>query len=180
MSMARIGGITLLLLAGSSVLAATIKDEQRLTASDGKTLAVVVACNACQSPKAKPEASCLSGATDGFWDGEKCGVCLMKANYGARIGYPYDVHLTGHLKDAEGKPLPEQFVVLTLPNAWTVTSRTDAAGQFRLMLGATIQPRRANTPLTKDLGTFTYKKASGREDAFALYMLPEQFKSCAQ
>ncbi|MBI4516503.1 MAG: hypothetical protein HY699_11895 [Deltaproteobacteria bacterium] len=177
MAMGRMAGM-IVVLAASSAWAVTIADEQRLKDPDGgKTLAIVVTCNEC--PGKKPAGKkCLNGTAKGFWEGAPCGECLIKSNYGTRLGYPYDVSLTGTLKDAAGKPLAEQFVKLSLPNGWTVFGRTNSEGLFRLMLGATLE-RRSKTPLTKELGTFTHKKGTGKDNAFNFYMLPEDFKPCA-
>ena len=45
----------------------------------------------------------------------------------------------GHLKDENGQPLKGNFVRLYLPNTWTVRTRTDDDGLFRLLLGATAE-----------------------------------------
>jgi hypothetical protein len=171
--------IVLLLAFAASALAVTIKDEHRIKDSDGKTLAIVVTCSECKQGSKKEGAPCRLGVQDGFWDGEPCGQCFIKANWGHRIGYPSDLVLVGELKDAKGRPLTNQFVRLRLPNTWTVTTRTNKNGKFHMTLGATEQ-RKSRTSIVKELGTFTAEKTTGRDQAFTLYMLPEQFNPCAK
>ncbi len=166
-----------LLLISSSAFAVNITDAQRLKDPDGKTLALLLVCNQCKEPGPGFSEKCPTGVPEGYFGGEPCGDCLMKSNYGKRIGYPYDLLIKGQLNDPQGKPLDSQFVRLILPNGWSVTSRTTKEGKFRLILGAT-EDRRANTPLTKDVGTFTFERTKGKDKAFTIFMLPEQYKRC--
>jgi len=178
MRMGRLTPITMaMLLVASSALAVTITDAQRLKDPDGKTLALLLICNKCKAPAAESSTKCPTGAPKGYFDGEPCGDCLMKSNFGKRIDYPYDIFITGKLNGPDGKPLDSQFVRLLLPNGWSVMSRTTNGGKFRLTLGATLE-RRSKTPLTKDLGTFTFEHTAGKDNAFAIFMLPEKFKPC--
>jgi hypothetical protein len=168
--------MTMTLLVGSPVFGVTITEQQRVKDPDGKTLFIIVTCNQCKDPK--KGGTCLAGAMDGFLDGEACGQCLQKSNWGHRIGYPYDLHFTGSLKDASGKPLPDQFVKVHMPNGWGVTTRTIGDGSFRAVLGATME-RQSRKAISKDLGTLTFKKGGDKENTFNLFMLPESFKPCA-
>ncbi|MBI3759241.1 MAG: hypothetical protein HY269_05745 [Deltaproteobacteria bacterium] len=170
--------VMMMMFTATAGFAVTIKDSQRIKAPDGHTIAIVVACDACGPGKpATAKAPCVPGAKAGFWDGEPCGDCLMDSNFGARVGHPFDLHLRGSLKDANGKPLDNQFVKLIQPNGWTFTTRTSAEGLFNVVLGATLD-RGNNPPLAVDLGAFTVTRKEGKEGAFTLYMLPEQFKPC--
>jgi hypothetical protein len=178
MRMGRLTQITMAaLLVAASASAVTITDAQRLKDTDGKTLALLLVCNACKAPAAESSAKCPPGVPKGYFGGQPCGDCLMKSNWGKRIGYPYDVFITGTINGPDGKPLDSQFVRLLLPNGWSVMSRTTKEGKFRLALGAT-EERRSKTPLTKDLGTFTFEHTTGKDNAFAIFMLPEKFKPC--
>ena len=163
----------LLLLLSLFPVAAEAAQQAIKSPKDGKTLAVIVDCNSCQDPKKGEQ--CTSGVEAGFHDGKPCGQCLLDANFPTRMLYPYDIHLTGHIQGADGKPLGGRFVKLFLPNTWTVRTRTLDDGFFRLLLGAT-QPRAGDT-LVVDLGPrkMPVKSAAAH---YALYMLPEGYKPC--
>jgi hypothetical protein len=165
--------VVMLLVLASSAWAVTIKDEQRIKDPNGKTIAVLVTCEKCE------RGECMRGVDSGSWEGQPCGECFIKSNYGYRIGYGYDLSLNGRLQDAKGQPIGSQFVKLSMPNGWTVTTRTTSDGAFRMTLGATLE-RVSKTPIEMNVGTFTFKKGKGREDAFNFYMLPEQFKPCPE
>jgi len=177
MGMGRTIVTAMLLLAASSAWAATITDEQRIKNPDGSTAAVIVTCNSC-GPNAKPGETCLTGAAEGFLNCERCGPCLMDSNFGFRAGHAYDLQFIGHLKDASGKPVNNQFVRVVEPNGWAFTTRTSQDGMFRIMVGATLD-RAGNPAQNKDLGTLTIQPKSGKEGAVTFYVLPEQFKPCA-
>lgn len=141
--------------------------------AEGKTIAVIYDCSSCKAPG--NGAQCTSGVESGYSDGKPCGKCLLDANFGFRIGYDQDLLISGYLKDGEGKPVTNRFVKLALPNTWNYRTRTLEDGQFRLMLGATLD-RKGRDPLRVDLGEHIETK-SGTAD-YMLYMLPEDHKPC--
>ena len=145
-----------------------IKDSQ------GKTLAILFDCNSCKDGKGK---NCRMGAESGFNEGEACGQCMLDANFGSRIGYPYDLHIYGKLQDAAGKPLPGKFVSVSLPNTWRIRTRTLADGRFRVMLGATMPKQTDKKLLAVDLGVRTL--SDPKAEQYSLYMLQEGYKPCA-
>jgi hypothetical protein len=158
-----------LILASGAVLAV----EQKVVGPNGKTIGLILDCNSCKNPEEGKD--CESGVQDGFHDGKRCGQCLMTANFGTRLLYPYDLYFSGNLQQPDGTPLADEFVRLYLPNTWTVRTRTTEKGFFRLVLGATQD--REGSEVQVDLGTRTRKKAEGASD-YALYMLPENYKPC--
>ena len=179
MVMGRTRVVMMLMVVASSAVVGTMTDEERIKNPDGSTAAIIVTCNTCRADqKSAAQDTCLPGATDGFWDGQPCGDCLLKSNFGFHAVHAYDLQFTGHLNDSSGKPLTGQFVKIVEPNGWAFTSRTGEDGMFRIMVGATVA-RVGNTPVTKDLGTFTAKPKKGKEGAFAFYLLPEHFKPCS-
>ncbi len=145
-----------------------LKDES------GKTFAVVVVCDSCQS-SGDSKKQCFTGVENGWLNGEPCGKCLVNENAGRPLGYSYDLHLTGKIVGADGAPLKQRFVKLYLSNTWTVRSRTGDDGVFRLMLGAT-QDRKTKKPLVVDLGTQT--DTSKATVDYALYLLPDGYNAC--
>jgi hypothetical protein len=145
-----------------------VKDPQ------GKTLAILLDCNSCKDGKGK---NCRMGAESGFHEGQACGQCLLDANFGARIGYPYDVHIYGKLQDPAGKPLPGKFVSVSLPNTWRIRTRTLADGRFRVMLGATMPKQTDKKLLAVDLGVRTLSDTKAEQ--YTIYMLQEGYKPCA-
>jgi hypothetical protein len=140
---------------------------------DGKTWAVILDCSACKDGKGS---ECATGVERGFHNKAKCGACLLESNFGTRIGYPYDLHVIGTLKDENGNPLKNRFVKLYLPNTWTVRTRTGDDGGFRLLLGAT-QDRTGDKPLVVDLGDRVMKANSDVEN-YALFMMEPTYKPC--
>ncbi len=145
-----------------------IKDES------GKTIAVVVVCDSCQSSDGSHK-QCYTGVEHGWLNGVPCGKCMVDENAGRPLGYAYDLHLTGKLVGADGAPLKQRFVKLFLSNSWTVRTRTGDDGVYRLMLGAT-QDRKAKKPLVVDLGTQTDTSKATAD--YALYFLPDGYKPC--
>ena len=139
----------------------------------GKTIALVLDCSSCKGGKKGKE--CTTGVEDGFQDDAPCGQCLMRANFGNRIAYPYDLVIMGTLKDENGQPLKGKFVKLFLPNSWTVRTRTTDDGLFRLLLGATVE--RKGKPVTVQLGTHTMRKDS-KAEYYALFLVPEGYAPC--
>ena len=166
--------ILVIVLSGVLLSNPVAGSQDLLKDPEGKTIAVVLDCNACKDPK--PGAQCASGVESGFHDGAACGQCLLDANFGTRISYAYDLLITGYLKDEKGEPVKNKFVKLFLPNTWTVRTRTTDQGMFRLMLGATAE--RKGKSLTRDLGVRTMRRDS-KAELYALYMLPEGYKPCA-
>ncbi len=142
--------------------------------ASGKTIAVVVTCDSCQSRDASKK-GCSSGVEHGWLNGVPCGRCMLDENAGQPLGYAYDLHLTGKLANADGAPSKQRFVKLYLSNGWTVRTRTSDDGAFRLMLGAT-QDRKTKKPLVVDLGTQV--DASNATADYALYFLPDNYKPC--
>lgn len=157
----------LLLPAMVSAKSQVVKDPE------GKTIAVVINCNSCKGEKG---AQCVTGVDDGFHGDAPCGQCAIKANFGTRITYAYDVLIMGTLKDEKGEPVRGRFVKLFLPNTWTVRTRTGDDGLFRLLLGATAE--RKGKPVVVQLGDLKTPKDS-KAEYYALFMLPEEHKPCA-
>ncbi len=168
-----------LILAISAILAVSCTvvaaAEQKIVDSKGKTIGVILDCNSCEDPSSGE--SCASGVQEGFHDGQPCGKCLLTANFGTKILYPYDLHMTGTLQQPDGKPLGDEFIRLFLPNTWTVRTRSMENGFYRLVLGAT-QDRQGET-LKIDLGTRSRAKVEEVSD-YALFMLPENYTPCSE
>ena len=141
---------------------------------DGATLAVIVDCNSCKTPGGK---KCLDGVENGWRDGKSCGQCLVKANFRARLAYPYDLQIVGKLVDSAGKPVTERFVKMFMANGWNVRTRTQTDGSFRLSLGATVE-RKPGGPVVTDVGTLVDHPADNKE-LFALFFLPPNYAPCA-
>lgn len=160
-----------LILAAGTVSAA----EHEVVGPNGKNIGLILDCNSCKSPE--EGADCQSGVQEGFHAGKRCGDCLMTANYGTRLLYPYDLYFSGILQQPGGEPLADEFVRLYLPNTWTVRTRTTDKGFFRLVLGATQE--REGSQVEVDLGTKTRKKVADAAD-YALYMVPKDYKPCPE
>jgi hypothetical protein len=146
----------------------------------GKTLAVIVDCNSCQDPgKGK---DCTGGRESGYEAGADCGLCLLDSNFGTRIGYAYDVHVVGKLRDEAGKPLANRFVQVALPNTWRIRTRTLEDGGYRLMLGATLPKAKTDDIIIVDLGTRTMPSgpSGGDSQPYAFFLLQDGYKPCAK
>lgn len=151
----------------------TVTDSMRLGKGE-QTYAVIIDCPQPGSAGATDKR--FGGSTDSTLDGERCGKCLLDANYGVLIRHPYDLLIKGALVDEKGEPLKNRLVHLFLPNSWTVKTRTTEGGFFRILMGATAE-RLSSDLLEMDLGQ-RRTKADGTGEFYALYMLPEDFKSC--
>ena len=160
--------------AASAVRAESAPDVLRLKGPDGDTLAVVVQCNSCAAQGGSTK--CHTGAEEGYLDGQPCGKCMINENFGARLAYPYDIHITGKLVDKDGQPVKNRFVKIFLANGWSVRTRTSDAGTYRLMLGATVE-RKGSTPLVTDLGT-RVDAPKDNKDYYAMFLLPDGYKTC--
>ena len=156
-----------------SAAAYASSNEQPIKGADGVTVAVLANCNDCQSGES---ATCHSGAEQGWLNGKPCGKCLLDANYGVTLKYPYDVHIVGNLVDPEGKPVKDRFVKAFLPNGWTIRGRTAEQGKFRLMLGATAE-RQSKEPVVVNLGQHVDTK-KGDDQFYSVFILPESYKPC--
>lgn len=148
----------------------TVSEEMRIKDGEGKVFAVVVDC-----PQADPT---FGGAEEGTIGTDRCGQCLVQANWGVLIRYPYDLYIKGMLVDENGDPVPNQMIQFFMPNGWVVKTRSAETGFFRILLGAT-DDRKTDEPLTIDIGTKKMRKGSKME-YYALFMLPEDFKPCAE
>jgi hypothetical protein len=166
--------ILALLAAGPAVRAEEAKDVVPIKGSDGQTLAVLVQCNNCSARRGGKK--CHTGAEEGYLNGEACGKCMITENYGARLAYPFDLHLIGKLVDAQGQPIKGRFVKVFMANGWNIRTRTSDAGTYRLMLGATIE-RKSTTPMVIDLGT-RVDAPEVNKDYYAMFLLPNDYKAC--
>jgi len=153
-----------------------IGDVKPIKSPEGHTLAVIVACDTCQTGTEHGKA-CPVGAEKGWLKGVPCGECLLQANAQEPPAYPYDLQLKGKLADTSGAPVKERFVRLFFPNGWKVRARTSDDGSFHLMLGATAD-KKGKQPLVVDLGTYV-DQAKGT-DQFALFILSESYRPCAE
>ncbi|MFQ5667190.1 MAG: hypothetical protein ACE5I7_12255, partial [Candidatus Binatia bacterium] len=160
-----------------SATAATLSSEaHEVKGTDGKTLGVVLVCSDCKSTASTSKKRCLTGVEHGWLNGKRCGQCMINANYGAPLVYPYDLHFTGKLTDPAGQPVKNRFVKLFMANGWSVRTRTSPEGTFRLMLGATA-PRKSKRPLVTDLGT-RMDSPEDHKAYYALFFLPDPYKPC--
>jgi len=164
-----------LLAAGPAVRAENAKDEFPIKSADGETLAVLVQCNNC-SKRSADSKKCHTGTEEGYLDGQACGKCMITENFGARLAYPFDLHLIGKLVDAQGQPIKDRFVKVFMANGWNIRTRTSDAGTYRLMLGATVE-RKSTTPLVVDLGTRVDAPQENKE-YYAMFLLPNDYKPC--
>jgi hypothetical protein len=160
-----------------SLVAAAAQAKQDLVKDPkGKTLAIIQDCSSCKDERGK---DCVGGKETGYSGGAECGQCLLEANFGTRIGYAYDVHIVGKLKDEAGKPLGSRFVQVSLPNTWRIRTRTQDDGSFRLMLGATLPKEKSSDLVVVDLGTRTMKSAEAGGQ-YSFFMLHEGYKPCSK
>jgi hypothetical protein len=164
-----------LLAVGAGVRAENEKDVLPIKSAEGETLAVLVQCNNCSRATGGSK-HCRTGAEAGYLNGQACGKCMITENYGARLAYPYDLHLIGKLVDTQGQPIKERFVKVFMANGWNIRTRTSDAGTFRLMLGATAE-RKSTTPLVIDLGT-RVDSPKDNKDYYAMFLLPDGYKPC--
>ena len=171
-------------IVGLSIMTVTVATRalaaggtQPIKDPDGKTFAQVVVCDSCQSTTDGSKKHCDTGIEDGWLNGNPCGKCMLSENVGRFVNYPYDLHFSGKLVDAAGAPVKTRFVKLFLVNGWTVRTRTGDDGVFRMSLGAT-QNRKSQKPLVFDLGTFV--DSAKRTEYYALYFMPESYKSCPE
>jgi hypothetical protein len=160
---------------GAAVRAEKAKDVLPIKSAEGATLAVLVQCNTCSRSAARSK-NCHSGAEEGYLNGQACGKCMITENYGARLAYPYDLHLIGKLVDSQGQPIKDRFVKVFMANGWNIRTRTSDAGTYRLMLGATAE-RKSTTPLVIDLGTRVDSPKDNKE-YYAMFLLPDDYKPC--
>ncbi len=149
--------------------------ENKVVGRDGKTIGVILDCNSCKDPAKGKD--CRTGVQDGYFQGKPCGQCLLVSNYGIKLMYPYDLYVTGTMNQPDGSPLANEFVRLYLPNTWTVRTRTNEKGFFRLILGAT--EAREGESMSFEIGSRQRTKARNQPD-YALYMLPENYKPCTE
>lgn len=162
-------------MAVSAAAAEGAPNVQLVRDPDGQTLAVLVECNSCQST-GKASKKCRTGVEEGYLDGQPCGKCMISENYGARLPFPYDLHLMGRLTDAKGDPIKNRFVKVYMANGWNVRTRTSETGAYLVMMGATVE-RKGGTPVVIELGT-RVDSPKDNKDAYAMFFLPESYKQC--
>lgn len=168
--MVRVVVVGLVLALGAVVAEAKIPVSEEMKVKEGDTVyGVVVDC-----PQADPT---FGGSEDGKIGPDRCGQCLIEANWGATLKYPYDLHIKGTLLDEAGKPIANRLVHFFLPNGWVVKTRTTDTGYFRILLGATAE-RKSDKPLTTDIGTKKMRN-DNKAEYYALYLMQENFKPCA-
>ena len=164
------------LLAGVVCLTAPAgASEVKVKDTSGKTIAVILDCNSCKDEKGS---KCMTGVTEGFHAGARCGECLLESNYGTKLLYSSDIQIHGNLKQVDGKPMADDFIRLYLPNTWTVRTRSSKDGFFRLLLGATQERQGEKIVVKLEDRTRTLTEAKERPD-YALYMLPDKYKACS-
>jgi len=151
-------------------------NETMVKGPDGETLGVVLQCNDC-APSAAHSKKCRGGTEEGWMNGKPCGQCLVASNRKNPWRYPYDLHFTGVLKDAAGKPIKDRFVKLFTANGWSIRTRTSDQGGFRLMLGAT-GDRKSKQPVVTDLGTLVDVQPASKDAQFAMFLLPSPYEPC--
>ena len=156
--------------------AENVSDVQAVKGPDGATLAVMIQCNSCAASTGASK-KCHTGAEEGYLNGQPCGKCMITENFGKPLPYPYDLHFSGVLVDADGKPIKDRFVKVFMANGWNIRTRTSDVGTYRLMLGATAE-RKSTTPVVIDLGT-RVDDPKETKDYYAMFMLPEGYKACA-
>jgi len=139
---------------------------------------VIVDCLQSDSGKVQgKDAAAYGGSEESVIGADHCGKCLIDANWGTFLRYPYDLHIKGTLLDDGGKPVENMMVEFFLPNGWTIKTRTSKTGYFRILMGAT-EERLSKEPLVLDVGTRRMKKGS-KMPYYAIYMMPDPFKPCA-
>lgn len=168
--------LSILIILVSLVAVAAQAKQDLVKDPKGKTLAIIQDCNSCKDEQGK---DCMAGKETGYSGGADCGQCLLEANFGTRIGYAYDVHIIGKLKDETGKPLGNRFVQVSLPNTWRIRTRTQDDGSFRLMLGATLQKEKSSDLIVVDLGTRTMPSAD-TTGQYSFFMLQDGHKPCSK
>jgi len=174
MKMWWMAGLGMMVTIASAAPATEAPDVVGVKGADGKTIGQIVTCSSCQSGGA-PSKKCPRGVENGWLGGKRCGQCLIEANYGARFAYSADLHLAGKLTDAQGTPLNDRFVKLFMANGWNVRTKTFEEGKFRMMLGATAEPKESN-PLVVDVGERIDSQEN--EAYYALFFLPDSYKPC--
>ena len=147
-----------------------VSESNKVKDSEGNVYAVVIDC-----PQSDPT---FGGAEDGTIGPDRCGECLVEANWGTMLKYPYDLLIKGTMVDGAGQPVKSQMIHFFLPNGWTVKTRSADNGFFRILLGATGE-RKSKEPLTTDIGTKKIHKDS-KAPFYAMYLMPENFKPCAE
>ena len=150
-----------------------VTDDMKLKGEDGQTYAIVVDCPQEGSTK---KGIVFGGSEDSMVGKARCGQCLINANYGAKLIYPFDLHIKGVLVDENGAPLKGKMLQFHFPIGWTVKTRTSDTGYFRILMGATAE-RKSDAMLEKDLGKLHMKKDS-KMPFYALYVLPPDFRPC--
>jgi len=95
----------------------TVTEDMKLKGEDGQTYAIIVDCPQGDS---KGEKVAFGGSEDSMLGKGRCGQCLINANYGTRLEYPYDLHIKGVLLDENGLPLKNKLVQFYFPIGWTV------------------------------------------------------------
>jgi hypothetical protein len=162
-------GCALALVAGVAEAKIPVSEEMKVKDSEGNVFAVVVDC-----PQSDPT---FGGSENGTIGPDRCGQCLIEANWGTMVKYPYDLHIKGTLLDEGGKPIANRMIEFFLPNGWVVKTRTAENGYFRILLGATSE-RKSQDPLTTDIGTKRMRK-DDKAEYYALFLLQDRFKPCA-
>lgn len=160
----------------SAAAAAPQRTEFDAITARGEVVAKVVVCNDCKEPQAQSKDPCDAGAIDGWRNGEPCGSCLVAANWGVLVEYAQDVHVNGTLVDRAGAPVVGRFVKMSMPNGWSVRTRSADDGTFRLMLGATLE-RQDKKPIVVDVGSWVDSE-HGDDPNFQLYLLQPGYKPC--
>ncbi len=163
-------GLAVALTAVAAEAKIAVSESKTVKDSEGNVYAVIVDC-----PQPDPT---YGGAEEGTIGPDRCGECLIQANWGAALKYPYDLLVKGTLVDEGGKPLKGKMIQFFLPNGWTVKTRSADNGFFRIILGA-IGERKGKDALTTDIGTIKMRSDS-KAAYYALYMMPENFKPCAE
>lgn len=162
-------GLIVALSAGLAEAKISVSEEAKVKEGDS-VFAVVVDC-----PQADPT---FGGAEEGTIGPDRCGQCLIQANWGTTLRYPYDLHIKGMLLDENGKPISNRLIHFFLPNGWVVKTRSAETGYFRILLGATAE-RKSDKPLTLDIGTKKMRK-DNKAEYYAIFLMQDGFKPCAE
>jgi hypothetical protein len=168
-------GAACLLGATAAFAEIPIADPMRIRGQDNTVYAVIVDCPQPDAGSG-PEAATFGGAEEGRIGNERCGACLIDANWGTHLLYPQELMISGKLLDENDQPRAKTMVRFFLPNGWSVKTRTLDDGYFRVMLGATAE-RKSNEPIKVDVGVRRLKR-SKEIPYYAMYILPEHFKPC--